>query len=81
MIEESNTWSEELQQHTRDFISDRLVSPHDGRLHFKSADGHFGIIAFEHLSLGKLILKEKESGQVLEFACADALISAGWVID
>ncbi len=81
MRNETNTWSEGLQQQTRDAISEMQVSPHDGKLHFKNYDKGFAFMTIQDLLGGKLSLTDKENGQVFEFADVDELLNAGWAMD
>lgn len=81
MKNEINSWSEELQRQTRDAISDMRASPHDGKLHFKNHENRFAFITIQDLMCSKLYLTDKESGQLSDFADADALLDAGWAID
>lgn len=78
---ETQNWSEDLQQQTRDAISEIQLSHHDGKLHFKNYDSRFGVMTWQDLSSGKLYLTDKENGQVSEFANTEEVLTAGWAID
>jgi hypothetical protein len=80
MNHEPNTWSEGLQQQTREAIGEMRINP-DGKLHFKNHDTRGAFIQAHDLVCGKLSLTDKENGQVSEFADIDKLLSAGWAID
>lgn len=80
MNKEPNTWSEGLQQQTRDAIGEMQINP-DGKLHFKNHDSRGGFITAQDLICEKLSLTDKENGQVSEFANTDELLAADWVID
>ena len=81
MRNETNTWSEGLQQQTRDAISEMQVSPHDGKLHFKNHDNRYAFMTIQDLLCGKLSLTDKENGQVSEFTNVEKMLDAGWAID
>lgn len=81
MRNKTNTWSEGLQQQTRDAISEFRVSPHDGNLHFKNHDNRFSFMTIQDLLCGQLSLADKENGQVCEFADVEKLLDAGWAVD
>jgi len=81
MTPKTNNWSEELQQQTRDAISEIRVSPYDGNLHFKNSGGCFAFMTIQDLLGGKLSLTDKENGQVFEFADLNELLNAGWAMD
>jgi len=80
MKRESNSWSEGLQQQTREAISEMRVNP-DGKLHFKNHDNRYSFMTTQDLVSGNLCLTDKENGQVSEFADSDELLNAGWAID
>ena len=80
MNNENKSWSEGLQQETRDAISEMRFNP-DGKLHFKSHGKGYAFIAAEDLMRGKLSLSDTENGQVFEFANTDELLAAGWAVD
>lgn len=81
MTSENIPWSEGLQEQTRDAIIEMGVSPHDGKLHFKSRDNRYAFMTIQDLLCGKLFLADKENGEVFEFADVDGLLNAGWAID
>lgn len=81
MNNETNTWSEGLQQLTRKAIRDMDVSPYDGNLHFKHHGKGHAFITAQDLICGKLSLTDKQSGQVFEFENTDELLAAGWAVD
>lgn len=80
MKNKPNTWSEGLQQETRDAIGEMRINP-DGKLHFKNHDSRYAFMTAQDLKLGKLSLADKKNGQVSKFADTDELLNAGWVID
>jgi len=81
MENENKTWSEGLQQQTRDAISELGVFTPDGRLHFKNRGKGYAFAAVLDLYHGKLSLTDKETGEVVEFGNVDELLAAGWAID
>ena len=80
MNNETNVWSKNLQQQTREAIRDMPINP-DGKLHFKNRDKRSAYMTVQDVLCGKLSLADKESGQVSEYADADELLAAGWAID
>ena len=80
MKDNTNIWSEGLQQQTRAAISEMRINP-DGKLHFKNHSKSGAFITAQDLMRGKLSLTDKENGRVSEFADADDLLAAGWAID
>lgn len=80
MNHEINTWSEALQQETRDAIGEMRIGP-DGRLHFKSRGKGSAFMTAQNLACGKLLLANKENDQVFEYADVDELLAAGWAVD
>ena len=80
MNNEKKSWSEELQQETREAISEMRINP-DGKLRFKSHGNGGAFITAHDLMHGKLSLTNTEGGQVVEFANIDELLAAGWAVD
>jgi hypothetical protein len=80
MNNENKSWSEVLQQETRDAISEMRINP-DGKLNFKSHGKGGAFITAHDLMRGKLSLTNTENGQVFEFANTDELLAAGWAVD
>jgi hypothetical protein len=80
MKEQTNTWSEGLQQETRDAISEMRINP-DGKLHFKNCHKGYAYMSVQDLLSGKLSLTDKESGEAIEFASTEELLAAGWAVD
>jgi len=76
-----NSWSEGLRQKTLEYLAKAMVSPFDGKLHFKSSSHRFAFITHDNLCKGRLILVDKEKGCLIEFDDANKLIDAGWVVD
>ena len=76
----TSTWSESLQQQTRDAIEHRFTGP-DGKLHFKHIEDGFAFARMEDLIQYRLLLVDKESGKEICFKDAGALIAGGWAID
>lgn len=77
---ESNSWSEGLQQQTREAISEMRINP-DGKLHFKNSDNRYAFMTAQDMLCGDLSLTDKTNGQVSEFVDSDELLNAGWAID
>ncbi len=76
----ADTWSESLQQQTRDAIANLFTGP-DGKLHFKHMEDGFAFARMEDLLQYRLLLVDKESGEEIFFKDAGALIAGGWAID
>lgn len=53
----------------------------DGKLHFKGIGGGYAFMTAADMLEGRLIIADKDSGQLSEFADVEGLLSAGWVID
>jgi hypothetical protein len=80
MNNDNKSWSEGLQQETREAITKMRINP-DGKLRFKSYGSGGAFITAHDLMRGKLSLTNTENGQVVEFANTDELLAAGWAVD
>ena len=80
MNTENNTWSQGLQQETRDAISEMRINP-DGKLYFKNKHKGHAYMSAQDLMSGKLSLTNIESGAAIEFADMEELLTAGWAVD
>ena len=76
----TSSWSESLQEQTRDAIAKIAVGP-GGKLHFKHRTNGFAYMSLGNLVEGRLLLIEKKSAQGVLFTDVDALLAGGWVID
>ena len=76
----TSSWSEALQQQTRDIMEDAPVTP-DGRLHFKHATRGYAYVKVDELCHGRLLFFSKPGGEKFWFDDVDAVLQAGWVID
>lgn len=77
---QSSSWSESLQQQTREAIENLQIGP-DGLLHFKHKTLGYAVSDIEGL-LGKgIALQVKDGLAKYVFASAGELIEAGWAID
>ena len=75
-----SSWSESLQQQTRDAIAQIPATP-DGRLHFKHAALGFAYATRTDLMDDRLVLRERQAGNIYPFAQVEALLEAGWALD
>lgn len=77
-------WSQSLLDKTLKLLisngTDVLPTP-DGYVHFKNQDGRYGRIDLISLISGSFDMVDKKTGDIEIFSSAEALISAGWVID
>lgn len=80
MNTENKSWSEGLQQQTKDAISELHFSP-DGNLHFKNINGGCAYITVQNLMKGNLLLVGSKTDELHQFASVDDLLAAGWAID
>ena len=76
----ASSWSESLQQQTRDAIEQMPVTP-DGRIHFKHPTLGYAYATFDDLFNDCLILRSKTGIGEYRFAEVDALLLAGWAVD
>ena len=76
----ASSWSESLQQQTRDAIEQMTVTP-DGRIHFKHPTLGYAHATFDDLFNDCLILRSKTGIDEYRFAEVEALLLAGWAID
>jgi hypothetical protein len=76
----TNTWSESLQEQTREALMEMRGTP-DGCIHFKHKSMGSGTVRVVDLANDQLILAAKASSRSLQFQNVQALIDAGWVID
>lgn len=80
MNNETKTWSEGLQQETRDAVSEMRINP-DGKLHFKNKHKGHAYMSAQDLMSAKLSLMNTESGEVIDFEDMEELLTAGWAVD
>ena len=76
----ASSWSESLQQQTRDAIEQMPVTP-DGRIHFKHPTLGYAYATLDDLFNDCLILRSKTGSDEHLFAEVEALLQAGWAID
>ena len=76
----ASSWSESLQQQTRDAIEQMPVTP-DGRIHFKHPTLGYAYATFDDLFNDCLTLRSKTGIDEYRFAEVEALLQAGWAID
>ena len=76
----ASSWSERLQQQTRDAIEQVPVTP-DGRIHFKHPTLGYAYATFDDLFNHCLILRSKTGIDEYRFAEVEALLQAGWAND
>ena len=76
----ASSWSESLQQQTRDAIEQMPVTP-DGRIHFKHLTLGYTYATFDDLFNDRLLLRPKTGIDEYRFAEVEALLQAGWAID
>lgn len=76
----TSTWSESLQQQTRQAIAQLPVTP-DGHLHFKHPKLGYAHATLDDLTHDRLLLRSKTGSDEHRFAEVEALLQAGWAID
>ena len=76
----TSTWSESLQQRTREAIGQIPVTP-DGQLHFKHPTLGYAHATLNDLTHDGLLLRSKTGGDDHRFDAVEALLLAGWAID
>ena len=76
----SATWSESLQQQTREAINDLDINP-DGRLHFKHRTLGYAFATLDGIIGATLTLCTKSTNQTLKFEGVETLLLAGWALD
>ena len=76
----ASSWSESLQQQTRDAIEQMPVTP-DGRIHFKHPTLGYAYATPDDLFNDRLLLRPKTGIDEYRFAEVEALLQAGWAID
>ena len=76
----TSTWSESLQQQTREAIEKIRMAP-DGRLHFKQPTLGYAYATLDDLTQDRLILHSKTGNEEHRFAEVEALLQAGWAVD
>ena len=75
-----SSWSESLQQQTREAIAQIPVTP-DGCLHFKHPTLGFAHATLDDLSHDRLLLRSKTGSDEQRFDDVEALLQAGWAVD
>lgn len=80
MNTETNTWSEGLQQETRDAVSEMRINP-DGKLYFKNKHKGHAYMSAQDLMAGKISLTNMENREAIDFADMEKLLTAGWAVD
>jgi hypothetical protein len=75
-----HTWSEGLQQQTRDAIESMMVSPISHCIHMKSTHGQYGTISAENMLRGNLDI-DIVKGNTTHFDSLNDLLAAGWALD
>lgn len=76
----TSTWSENLQQQTREAIEHIAVTP-DGHLQFKHPTMGYAYATLDDLIHDRLVLRSKAGSDEHRFAGVDALLQAGWAVD
>jgi hypothetical protein len=76
----SNTWSDSLQQKTREAI-EQIPATRDGNIHFKHPTLGYAFATPDDLMNATLMLRSKTSGDAHRFVDVDALLAAGWAAD
>ncbi len=76
----TSTWSESLQQRTREAIEQIPVTP-DGHLHFKHPTLGYAHATLDDLVHDRLLLRSKTGSDEHRFAEVEALLQAGWAVD
>jgi hypothetical protein len=77
---QSSTWSETLQQQTRDAIEQILVTL-DGCIYFKHPRLGYAYATFYDLMQERLLLQAKTGDESYPFESVGALLKAGWAVD
>ena len=75
-----SSWSENLQQQTRETIAQLLVTP-DGQLHFKHPTLGYAQATLNDLMHERLLLRSKTGSDEYQFDDVEALLQAGWAVD
>ncbi len=76
----ASSWSESLQQQTRDAIAQLSVTS-SGHLHFKHSTLGYAHATLDDVTSDRLLLRAKTGIDVYRFAKVGALLQAGWAID
>ena len=76
----ASSWSESLQQQTRDAIEQMPMTP-DGRIQFKHLTLGYAYATLNDLFNDCLLLRPKTGIDEYRFAEVEALLQAGWAID
>lgn len=76
----TSSWSESLQQQTRQAIEDIPLTP-DGLLHFKHAGQGYAYATLDDLCQDRLVLHARDGGDARHFEDVEALLDAGWALD
>jgi hypothetical protein len=80
-----NSWSQELQDLTRETLNDPdkmlfwAMKPNESGV-LKNIDGRYGFIKFGN-AIGKKWIIDLESGGTENFVDLNSLLKAGWVVD
>lgn len=74
------SWSEGLQQQTRDAIAQLPMTP-DGNIHFKHSTLGGAFATLGDLCNDRLVLRSKGGAEVQQFDDVEALLQAGWAVD
>lgn len=74
------SWSEGLQQQTRDAIEQPPMTP-DGDIHFKHHTLGGAYATLGDLCNKRLVLRSKAGAEVQQFDDVEALLQAGWAVD
>lgn len=77
---QTSSWSESLQQQTREAIEQLPVTP-DGHLHFKHATLGCAYATVDDRCHDRLVLHSKKDGDAQRFDDVEALLQAGWAVD
>ena len=76
----TSSWSENLQQQTRQAIAQLPVTP-NGQLHFKHPTLDYAHATLNDLTHDRLLLRSKTGSDEHRFAEVEALLQAGWAVD
>ena len=76
----TSSWSESLQQQTRQAI-EQLPVTLDGKLHFKHPTLGYAYATLDDLMHDCLILHSQKGSSEYRVSGVDALLHAGWVMD
>ncbi|MES2242532.1 MAG: hypothetical protein V4639_06640 [Pseudomonadota bacterium] len=79
-IHATSSWSEILQQQTREAIEQAPVTL-DGRLRFKHPTHGYAYATVDDLCHDRLELHFQNDGEQRWFNSVDALLQPGWVVD